>query len=120
MIKTFFTQYKLYVYAIVFVIYSALLWNTAQKSIENKYLKEAQKSMQVAVDEKQRIQDIADGVGASIESALKVYQQKQTEHLRKLLDEMAKDSVYRECRNTPAVVQHFNDKIRRANEAIGK
>lgn len=113
-------QYKYWIAAAAFLLYSWFLWNTSSTVTENSFLKEKAALQQAVIDEKDRKQNIADDVGKRVDASLRVYQQNNLKQQKELLNEMAKEPKYNECINTPAVVQYFDDKVRRANEAIGK
>ena len=111
MLKTFFNQYKLYVYLVLVIVWSGFVWTTATHLQEAKAVKQqlaqAEKFIQVQVSNDKLKQDL---------SKLLVEQNtKQRAELKaatkELLNDVLKDPVYKSCLVTDSVRNALKRKL---------
>lgn len=111
MLKTFFNQYKLYVYAALFVMYSLGLWHVASTYTEAKYIQKQLDVAEAVIETNAKNQDIKDAIAKSVAEALAKWRPANEQSNRKIENEITKDPVYRDCKSSPSVMREYQNKL---------
>jgi len=111
MLKTFFNTYKLYIYALAFVAYSAGLWHVASTYTEAKYLGKQLDVAEAVIKTTEQNDAIKKEISKAVAQELAKWRAEANKSNRKLQDAIKKDPVYTDCKSNPDVMREYQNKL---------
>ena len=111
MLSLWFNQYKLYVYAFILVIWSLGIWHVSATYTKADYIKKQLDVAQatIAITKENAITSAA--IGKTIEDKLAGLKPQTTVINRNITNEIAKDTVYLDCKSSPSVMREYQRKL---------
>lgn len=111
MLKTFFSTYKLYIYAAIFVMYSFAVWHVASGYTNSKCTADKLAIANQTLEDNNKNQVTKDVIAKAVAEALAKWRPINNESNRKIENEIAKDPIYRDCKSSPSVVREYQNKL---------
>jgi hypothetical protein len=111
MLKTLFSTYKLYFLAFIFVAWSGALWHVSSTYTASKYIG---KQLDVALATNKAVEDnriTAAVIAKVMEDKLAALKPQTTVINRNITNEIAKDTVYLDCKSNPNVMREYQRKL---------
>lgn len=111
MLKTWFSTYKWYAVAVLFLVYSVGVWNVSADVRENEYNKEKLELSNQIVKLQEENLRLNTEVSTALRVALAKQSTIQSKDIKDLKDALSKSTVYMSCRNTDSVQQLYKRKL---------
>jgi predicted Holliday junction resolvase-like endonuclease len=111
MLSLLLQKYKLAIYAVLFVIYTVGVWNVSAKYTESKYLQKQLDVAEAVIATTAKNDEIRDNISEIMEEKLAKLRPLQTTINRNITNEIAKDTVYIDCKSNPNVMREYQRKL---------
>jgi hypothetical protein len=111
MLKTLLLKYKLAIYAALFVAYTAGVWHVSSTYTESKYIKKQLDVAEAVIQTTAKNSEIRDNISEIMEEKLSKLRPLQTTINRNITNEIAKDTVYIDCKSNPNVMREYQRKL---------
>jgi hypothetical protein len=112
------SEYKWYIAAVLFLVYSIGVWNVSADVRENEFnaekLRLANQVIQIQ-EENNRLNGL---LSASLADSLTKQQALQTQHIKDLTNALSKSTVYVSCRNTDSVRELYKRKLQAISRSV--
>lgn len=108
MLKT----YKLQILLVLGVLYSVAVWHVSERYHAAGWEREKKELVQKALETTVQRQELANLIGTQLETKLGNFKVTQTTIHQKVLHEVVKEPVYRDCRTTDAGVRLIDEALR--------
>lgn len=103
--------YKVYIFLTLGILYSVAVWKLASDVTQARWAKEKVELSAEVLKEQNLRMEISDSVAKQLETSLGTMQQTQPIIREKVIREIVKEPVYRDCVTTPTGVRIIEDAI---------
>lgn len=111
MLKIIFLKYQLVIYAVLFAIYTGIVWHVSATYTESKHLAQAVKVAEATIATNNSNQITKNEISKTLAETIAKLNQQNSPTNRNIQNEIAKAPVYRDCKSTPNIMHEYQNKL---------
>lgn len=111
MLKVIFLKYKLVIYAVLFAIYTGMVWHVSATYTETKHLQKAVEVAEATIATNKSNELTKNEISKALTETVAKLKQQNTQTNRNIQNEIAKAPVYRDCKSTPDLMHEYQNKL---------
>lgn len=111
MLKTILLKYKLLIYAVLFAVYTGMVWHVSATYTESKHIQKALEVAEATLVTSNANQLTKNEISKTLTDTLALLDKQNSKINRNIQNEIAKDPVYRDCKSTPNLMHEYQNKL---------